>query len=115
MNAFDYLVTLFSYVFALAIDHTLAPIGDMVVASRRLVFSWLNAGWILVVLLAVIAWWLGIWDPRRQGAWPMATIAFFFCAASVLYLLARMVSPHIPQEGEVDLRRFHARARRRDF
>ena len=29
-------------------------------------FSWLNARWILVILLAVIAWWLGIWDRRAE-------------------------------------------------
>jgi hypothetical protein len=109
MHAFDYLVTLFSFVFAMAIAHALATVGDMVVASPRLIFSWLNAGWVLVVLLAIIAWWLGIWDLRRQGVWPTVTIAFFFCAAASLYLLARITCPHIPHEGQVDLQDFHRR------
>src|SRR5262245_31498866 len=107
MHAFDYLVTLFSFVFALAIAHVLATVGDMVVASRRLTFSWLNAGWMLTVLLAVIAWWLGIWDLRRQQSWPTPTIAFFFTAACGLYVLARIACPRIPVEGPVDLRDFH--------
>jgi hypothetical protein len=63
----------------------------------------------LVALLAVIAWWLGIWDLRRQGAWPTIAVAFFFCAASGLYLLVRITCPHIPHEGQVDLRAFHRR------
>ena len=109
MHAFDYLVTLFSFVFAMAIAHVLATVGDMVVASRRLTFSWLNAGWILTVLLAVIAWWLGIWDLRKQGTWPTITIAFFFCAACGLYVLARIACPRIPFEGQIDLRAFHRR------
>ena len=107
MHAFDYLVTLFSFVFAMAIAHVLATVGDMVVASRRLTFSWFNAGWILTVLLAVISWWLGIWDLRKQGTWPTDTIAFFFCAACGLYVLARIVCPRIPVEGRIDLREFH--------
>lgn len=109
MHAFDYLVTLFSFVFAIAIAHVLATIGDMVVASRRLNFSWLNAGWIFVVLLAVISWWLGIWDLRKQGTWPTVAIAFFFCAACALYVLARIVCPHIPATGQIDIREFHRR------
>ena len=107
MHAFDYLVTLFSFVFAMAIAHVLATVGDMVVASRRLSFSWFNAGWILTVLLAVIAWWLGIWDLRKQQTCPTDTIAFFFCAACGLYVIARIVCPRIPLEGPVDLREFH--------
>jgi hypothetical protein len=107
MHTFDYLVTLFSFVFAMAIAHVLATVGDMVVASRRLSFSWLNAGWILTVLLAVISWWLGIWDLRTQESWPTDRIGFFFCAACGLYVLARIVCPRIPPEGEVDLREFH--------
>ena len=109
MHAFDYLVMLYSFVFAMAIAHVLATIGDMVVASRRLTFSWLNLGWVLVVLLAIIAWWLGIWDLRGQDSWPTATIAFFFGAASGLYVLARIACPHIPAGGEIDLRQFHER------
>lgn len=112
MHAFDYLATLFSFVYAMAIAHALATVGDTVVASRRLVFSWFNAGWILVILLAVIAWWLGMWDLRRQGAWPTGTIAFFFCAAA-LYLLARIVCPRIAPDGPVDLRQFHAQEGRK--
>jgi hypothetical protein len=107
MHAFDYLVTLFSFVFAMAIAHVLATVGDMVVASRRLTFSWVNAGWMLTVLLAVIAWWLGIWDLRKQDTWPTDTIAFFFWAACGLYVLARIVCPRIPVEGPIDLREFH--------
>jgi len=107
MHAFDYLVTLFSFVFAMAIAHILATFGDMVVASRRLEFSWLNAGWIVSVLLAVIGWWLGIWGLRQQDSWPTPTIAFFFCAASGLYVLARIACPRIAPEGGIDLRDFH--------
>jgi hypothetical protein len=107
MHAFDYLVTLFSFVFAMAIAHVLATVGDMVVASRRLTFSWLNTGWIVAILLGVISWWLGIWDLHGRASWPTVTIAFFFCAACGLYVLSRIVCPRIPDEGPIDIREFH--------
>jgi hypothetical protein len=37
----------------------------------------------------------------------MATVLIFFAVACLLYVLARMVSAPIPEEGPVDLQRYH--------
>jgi hypothetical protein len=107
MRAFDFVITLYSFVYALGVAQILATIGDMIRAGKRLRFSWLNAGWMLNVLLAIVAWWLSLWDLRTEASWPMLTVLVFFVVACLLYLLARMVSAPIPTEGVVDLQRYH--------
>ena len=107
MHAFDFVMTLYSFVYALAVAQILSTVGDMIRAGKRLRFSWLNAGWMLNILLAIVAWWLSLWDLRAETTWPMLTVLIFFVVACVLYVLARMVSAPIPAEGVVDLHRYH--------
>ena len=107
MRAFDFVITLYSFVYALAIAEILSTVGDMIRAGRRLRFSWINAGWMLNVLLAIVAWWLSLWDLRTEQRWDMAIVLVFFAVACLLYVLARMVSAPIPAEGPVDLTLYH--------
>jgi hypothetical protein len=107
MRAFDFVMTLYSFVYALGVAQILATVGDMIRAGKRLRFSWLNAGWMLNILMAIVAWWLSLWDLRTEANWPMLTVLVLFVVACLLYVLARMVSAPIPQEGSVDLQLYH--------
>ncbi|HEX6783585.1 MAG TPA: hypothetical protein VF098_02870 [Sphingomicrobium sp.] len=107
MRAFDFVITLYSFVYALGVAQILAAVGDIVRAGKRVRYSWLNAGWMLNILLAIVAWWLSLWDLRTAGSWGMPTVLTFFAVACLLYLLARLVSPPVPAEGPVDLRDYH--------
>lgn len=107
MRAFDYIIMLLSFVYALAIAHLLATIAELIRARRRVRFSWLNAAWMLVGLLTAVAWWIGMWDMRAIPAWSTALISFLFVTAFVIYLQIRLVCPDVPKEGEIDLTGFH--------
>ena len=108
MHAYDFILVLFSFVYAAAITHILSVAGEIIIASKRIRFSWLNAGWMCAALLFACAWWIGLWDLHTVNAWSVGSIAFFFSVASGIYLNARLVSPRIPEKGEIDLRAFHA-------
>lgn len=107
MQTFDYVMTLMSFVYALAIAHLLATVGDIIAGWSRIRFSWLNAVWMVFSLLAVLAWWVGMWGLRDARAWNMGTVCVFFGLAAILYLEARVVCPRIPHEGQIDLIAFH--------
>ncbi|HEY1631288.1 MAG TPA: hypothetical protein VGF56_08225 [Rhizomicrobium sp.] len=109
MHAFDYIITLLSFVYALAIAHLLATVAELVRARRRVRFSWLNAAWMLVGVLTLVAWWIGMWDMRGLSAWSTPMIGFLFVVAFALYLQIRFTCPDVPAEGEVDLPAFHRR------
>lgn len=107
MRAYDFILILLSFVYAAAITHILSTAGEIIIASKRLRLSWLNAGWMFAALLFTCAWWIGLWDLHTVGNWSVGAIAFYFLVAAGIYLNARLVSPRIPERGEIDLRAFH--------
>ena len=107
MHAYDFILILFSFVYAAAITHLLSTAGEIIIASKRVRFSWFNAGWMCAALLFTCAWWIGLWDLRTTTIWNVGAIAFYFLVAAGIYLNARLVSPRIPEKSEIDLRAFH--------
>jgi hypothetical protein len=108
MHAFDFILVLFSFVYAAAVTHVLSTAGEIIIASKRIRLSWFNTGWMLVALLFTCAWWIGLWDLHVVRSWDIGSIAFYFSIAAGIYLNARLVSPRIPETGEIDLQRFHS-------
>lgn len=107
MHAFDFILILLSFVYAAAITHLLSTAGEIIIAAKRIRLSWFNAGWMLVALLFACAWWIGLWDLHVVTNWGVGSVAFYFAVAAGIYLYARMVSPRIPEHGEIDLPTFH--------
>ncbi len=108
MHAYEFVLLLLSFVYAAAITHILSVAGEIIIASKRVRLSWFNAGWMCAVLLFTCAWWIGLWDLHTVEVWSVGSIAFYFSVAAGIYLNARLVSPRIPERGEIDLRAFHA-------
>jgi hypothetical protein len=108
MHAYDFILILFSFVYAAAVTHVLSTAGEIIIASKRLRLSWLNAGWMLAALLFTCAWWIGLWDLHVVRTWGVGSVAFYFSVAAGIYLQARLVSPRIPEKGDLDLQAFHS-------
>jgi hypothetical protein len=109
LHAFDYVITLFAFVYALAVAHLLTTVAELVRERARVRFSWLNAAWMCVGLFVILAWWIGMWDMRALPSWSVPMIAFLFVMAILIYLQVRLTCTNIPAEGEIDLRVFHRR------
>jgi hypothetical protein len=109
MRAFDYVITLFAFVYALAIAHLLTTVAELVRERGRVRFSWLNAAWMCVGLFSILAWWIGMWDMRALPSWSVPMIAFLFVMATLIYLQVRMTCANIPAACEIDLAEFHRR------
>src|SRR5678816_951260 len=96
MHAYDFILILLSFVYAAAVTHVLSTAGEIIIASKRIRLSLLNAGWMLAALLFTCAWWIGLWDLHTVAVWDIGSIAFYFSIAAGIYLQARLVSPRIP-------------------
>jgi hypothetical protein len=113
MGAFEHIISLLSFVFALAITHLLLTVAGLVRNWGRVRLSWLHGLWLLNSLITVIANWISFWDLHTIGVWSVGTIFFTFVLSFVTYLQVALVCPDIPAEGEIDLARFHEEQSRR--
>jgi hypothetical protein len=109
MRAFDYVITLFAFVYALATAHLLTTVAELIRERARVRFSWVHAAWMGVGLFEILAWWIGMWDMRALPSWSVPMIAFLFIMATLIYLQVRLTCPNIVADGEIDLPEFHRR------
>ncbi|HXX42638.1 MAG TPA: hypothetical protein VEI58_10280 [Chthoniobacterales bacterium] len=112
MSAFEHVTALLSFVYALALTHLLARIGELVLVRERVRFSGLLALGMLNAIAIVFANWLAIWDLRSVTSWDIASITIQFLLAISQYGLCVLVGPKASEEGVIDLEEFFWRQRR---
>jgi hypothetical protein len=113
MGAFEHVISLLSFVYALAIAHLLTTVARFIGARERVRFSWFHAYWMLNALIVLVVDWVGYWDMRAIPNWSMVSVGIVLLQSFADYMQAALVCPEIPAEGEIDLVAFHAtRARR---
>ncbi|HEY3638251.1 MAG TPA: hypothetical protein VGK90_08850 [Rhizomicrobium sp.] len=113
MSAFEHIIVLLSFVYALALTHLLSGVAYLIRAGSRVRFSWIQAGWMLNALLTIVANWIGFWDMRQLPSWGVGTIMFTLAMAIANYLQAALVCPEVFSEGPIDLAAFHEQQGRR--
>jgi hypothetical protein len=113
MGAFEHIIALLSFVYALAIAHLLLTLAGLIRASERVRFSWLHGFWMANALIVLIVDWISFWDLRSLPRYGIGTIFLFVGIALIDYLQAALVCPEIPAEGPIDLVQFHAAQSRR--
>ena len=113
MGAFEHVISLLSFVYALAIAHLLTTVARLIAARERVRFSWFHAYWMLNALLVLVIDWIGFWDMHNVASWTIASIFVVLAQSFVDYMQAALVCPEIPAEGAIDLQAFHATHARR--
>lgn len=113
MGAFEHVIVLLSFVYALAITHLLLCTAGLIRASTRVRFSWLHAFWMLNALVVIFANWVSFWDLHALPTWSMASVGFTLVMGIANYLQAALTCPEVAPTGEIDLRAFHAQQRGR--
>jgi hypothetical protein len=113
MGAFEHVISLMSFVFALAITHLLLAVAGLVRAWQRVRLSGPHALWLLNGLITTLANWISFWDMHTLARWSVGTILFAFALSFVTYLQVALVCPEIPAGGPIDLPRFHEEQSRR--
>ena len=107
MSAFEHVMSLVSFVFALAIAHLLTCCIAIFRARSRVRFSFTHAAWMIVSLMQVMAWWLAFWDFRLMKSWDVGYVAFTLLAGIMVYVYTGLVCPETPKEGTLDLGAYH--------
>lgn len=113
MGAFEHVVSLLSFVYALAIAHLLLTVAGLIRRSERVRFSWFHAYWTANALLVIVVDWISFWDLHTVESWNIGLIFMMIAIALIDYLQAALVCPELPDEGAIDLAAFHATQARR--
>ncbi|MBS0471114.1 MAG: hypothetical protein JSR60_08590 [Proteobacteria bacterium] len=113
MGAFEHVLVLVSFVYAVALTHLLGFVAASIRNWERLRFSWIHAFWVLNAFILIIANWISLWDLRNIGTFGTGLVVFTFVLAFSNYLQAALVSPEMPASGAIDLEAFHDEQGRR--
>ncbi len=109
MGAFEHVLSLISFIYALALAHLLTTVARLIANRGRVRISWLHAYWMVNATTVLVVDWISYWDLRTVTAWSMADILICVVSSFADYMQAALVCPEIPVEGEIDLPSFHAR------
>ncbi len=94
MTAFEYASGLISIVVGLGIARVLGGIGSFIESRRRSAGDWIAATSCLVLLLALVAWWIAGWQVlRAQAEISLATLVIWTLATALYYLAAYLLVP----------------------
>jgi hypothetical protein len=112
MTPYDHVLTLLSFVFALAITHLFSRLGGLLLARRRVRFSGLQGLMMVNAVTLVLANWLVTWASHGVKEWSLLEILSFFGVATGTYFLCASAAPEPAAEGPIDLDAFYWENRR---
>ena len=112
MGAFDHIVLLLSFVFALALTHLLSRVGALLLARKRVRFSGLQALVIVNAVAQVYLNWLTLWADRGVRSWDLLDITLLFAFSLANYFVCAAAAPEGEPEGQIDMRAFYWENRR---
>lgn len=108
MDRFEIVVTLLSFVYALALTHVLASAGALILERDRVRFSLTQALWMAVAPLLLFNNWLSL--AALDGANWTARLSFeAFLFGVAQYVGCVLVSPRTSSAGEIDMAAHHDR------
>ena len=113
MNTFEYVSVLLSIVVSLALTHLISSVVRLVQA-RGTRFSFIYAGWFVLLLFWCVDYWFSLWQSRNEDVWTLGFVSFLLLMATVLYAACGLAVPTEAEAADgVDLTVFHTTYRRR--
>jgi hypothetical protein len=111
VTAFEHVITLLSFIYALALTHLLSRVGALTLARERVRFSGLQALVTVNAVGQVFLTWLAIRDSRGRADVDLITVVVGFAYAISVYLFCAAAAPEAA-DGPIDLDAFYWRNRR---
>jgi len=113
MSVFEFYTVLLSFVVSLGVASLLGSIVRLFQEADRVRFSLPHALWAVAIFNLQITFWLKSWTYRDQFDLRVSTALPPLVLAIIAFFACGLVTPHIPEDGTVDLQEFHARQGRK--
>jgi hypothetical protein len=112
MGAFDHVLVLLSFVYALALTHLLSRVGALALARDRVRYSGLLVICAINAILFVFANWLSLWDLRGMHGWDLFSVVSQFLFAIAIYFVCAFAAPEAAGDTAIDMEAFYWRNHR---
>ena len=112
MNAFDHVMVLYSFVYALALTHLLSRLANCFFAAKRATLSPLLLLAMLNAVTLVLCDWLMSWYEHTISQWDLISIVVNFALAVSIFFVCAAASPETPADEAVDMEAYYWRSRR---
>jgi hypothetical protein len=107
MTTFEHLSTLISIILGLGLTHLLSSVRELIQKREKVRFHWLPVLWAMLIFLAQIQWWWGIFELRLRPEWNFFAFLYLLLAPVSMYLTAGMVLPDMIGASECDLKAYY--------
>src|SRR5665213_1780927 len=112
MGAFEHVLILLSFIYALALTHLLSRIVALYNARERVKVSGLLVLAMMNAVAAIFVNWLALWPLRGAKGWDIASIFAQFMFAILIFFMCALIAPEIGDKDSIDLEAFYRRQRR---
>jgi hypothetical protein len=107
MSAFDHVLVLLSFVFALALTHLLSRVGGFIVARKRVKPSGLTSLAIVNAVVMVFQNWLLLWTIRDWRNIDLLSITVIFVFSITLYFICAVAAPEAERGESIDMEEYY--------
>ena len=111
MGAYQHVIVLLSFIYALALTHLFTRIGALLLARERVTFSTLLAMAQANAILTVCLNWLFLWNLHDIQVWQITPIIIELAFASAVFFLCIFCAPDVAADDPVDMEAFYWRQR----
>lgn len=108
MTAFEFFTVLLSIVVSLGVASLLIAVARLVQESHRVRFSLVYALWVVAIFNLQLTFWLKAWSYHATYELHVSTSIPPLVLAIIAFFACALGTPHIKDEGEIDLAEFHA-------
>lgn len=115
MSQFDFVLVAYSIILGVGLANLIGNVAWLVRERDRVTFSWIQAGWVVVTLLWLVAAWWDQYVYESKALWTWLDFLILLGGAAFIVLQADLVVPTPGDQGAdepVDLRRFWVDHRR---
>ena len=113
MQQFEYVMVLSGVVVAVAMTEVVGAWGRILRTDATVKIEPLFVGWTCYLLLLSMLYWVSMWPYQNVEFVYMAQV--WLLVLPTLFLVAFALTPDIPESGELDLRSYYFKRRRRVF
>jgi hypothetical protein len=109
LSKFEYVTVFAAILLAFAVSEVLSGVGRLIRDRHRVTFYWVHLLWMaLVVALATQYWW-NLWVYRALEFSRYLEFTVLFIPTLPFIVIASLLSPTLPGEGDFDLRQYYFR------